>query len=120
MEKINSMRGELDGDAKAKKIDKIRRRSFDPDSKEKKNELMEDVEKNVQADEHAEARITGAGPKRKSMGKDTEVAFTFQKSTEETEERAKRKEKAQQYGNSAQRTAKADDGLHKVSPTQYL
>ena len=75
---------------------------------------MEDVERNVQADEHAEARITGAGPKRKSMGKDTELSFTFQKSSAETEERAKRKEKAQQYGNSAQRTAKADDGLHKL------
>ncbi|GMH77748.1 hypothetical protein TL16_g07515, partial [Triparma laevis f. inornata] len=116
MEKINSMRGELDNDAKAKKLDSLRRRSFDPDQKgEKKNDLMSEVEKNVEADEHAEARITGMGPKgRKKMGADTELGFTFSKSSAETMEKAKRKEKAQQYGNSAQRTAKADDGLLKL------
>ncbi|GMI02773.1 hypothetical protein TrVE_jg10607 [Triparma verrucosa] len=117
MDKINSMRGELDSDAKAKKLDSLRRRSFDPDQKgSAKNDLMSEVEKNVEADEHAEARITGMGPKgpRKKMANDTELSFTFSASSTETAEKAKRKEKAQQYGNSAQRTAKADDGLHKL------
>ena len=91
--------------------------SFDPDQKgSAKNDLMSEVEKNVEADEHAEARITGMGPKgpRKKMSNDTELSFTFSASSTETAEKAKRKEKAQQYGNSAQRTAKADDGLHKL------
>ena len=112
-EKIDGMRGELDKEGKKKKVDGIRRRSFDPDENQKTDsDMMDEVQRNIAEDEHAEAR-TIAKP-RKKMGANTETNFKFTNASAGVEEKAARKARAQQYGNSAQRTAKADDGLHKL------
>ncbi len=111
-DKIKSMRGEMDSDKKAAKVEEIRRKSFDPEKKTEKNELLKEVENNVAEDERDEARMQPK--KRKSLTGNTQIGFKFNASNAETDKRAALKDKAMQYGNSAQRTAKADDGLHRI------
>jgi len=114
-DKIDAMRGELDVETKKKKVEGIRRKSFDPDDKtEMKSDLMMTVEKNIAEDDHAEARIMAGTKQRKKMGENTDTKFRFTDASTGADEKAARKARAQQYGNSAQRTAKADDGLHKL------
>jgi len=101
--------------SKKKKVDGIRRKSFDPEDKsEKKSDLMEEVERNIAEDDHAEARIMAGSKTRKKMGENTETNFKFTNASSGAEGKAARKARAQQYGNSAQRTARADDGLHRL------
>ena len=73
---------------------------------------MIEVEKNIARDENAEARM--APKPRKKMSSATGTNFKFTNASDNTEARAAMKDKAYAYGNSAQRTATADDGLHKL------
>ncbi|GMI35058.1 hypothetical protein TeGR_g12913 [Tetraparma gracilis] len=114
MDKINRMRAEKDGEAKSEKLDGMRRRSFDKDNaKKEKSEIMKDVEKNMLEDEHAEDRMNSR-PQRKSLSGKTAIGMRFTESNDKTDERARNKDRAWAYGNSAQRAAKADDGLARI------
>jgi hypothetical protein len=115
LEKISAMNAETSGDKRKEKLDGIRRKSFENEMKKEKSELMQDVEKNILEDEHAEGRIQNSQRKeRKSLGANTNIGMRFTASTAEADEKAIRKDRAQQYGNSAQRAAKADDGLARL------
>ena len=113
MGKINGMRSEVKGDSKAAAVNKIRKRSFENEKGKTKSDIMKDVEKNMLEDEHAEARL-GSRPARKSLSEKTEIGMRFNSRVAEIDKKAQMKERAQQYGNCAQRAAKADDGLAKI------
>lgn len=112
--KIDKMQSQLDRSATSGKVEKIRRRSFDPnDGKREKNKLLEEVERNVE-----NMHVPGAPAQktqRKSLGKGTELGMRFNKGAdEEADKKYEMKERAKQYGDAAQKTALADDGLAKV------
>ena len=111
------MQGQLNKDTTTNKVDKIRRRSFDPDSQNKeKSKLLLEVEENVaklHVDDGAESLTKETKKRRKSLSKANDGGMKFY-DQEDRDQKAEMKERAKQYGNVAQTISKADDGLAKI------
>jgi len=110
--KIDKMQSQLNRDSTHGKVEKIRRRSFDPnDANKEKSKLLQEVEKNV-SNMHVP---DGVKPKRKPMNNSSDKGMRFDSRNDDaTEKKLDAKARAKAYGDAAQKSALADNGLAKI------